>query len=192
MRGKRGEVHETDDFYKKERLYRHSEEASGDSPQHLASPGRRKSSDSGKLYRQRAGVELSETIRENSGALLPENHASVNSISNSVIKKAVSTSADTAFLQISSRTQPRRRCERRFFSLGFSKCLLLRSSLRVPSLSSFFLRRRRALSIGSPFFMRISVASIVFTPFRDRYLFLIYSFAKPASSTSRSRSLLNA
>ena len=89
--------------------------------------------------------------------------------------------------------EPRRRAVRRFFSLGFSKCLLLRSSLRVPSLSSFFLRRRSALSIGSPFFMRISVASIVFTPFRDKVSELFFhSFAKPASSTSRSRSLLSA
>ena len=40
-------------------------------------------------------------------------------------------------IRIAKEAQPLRRWTRRFFSLGFSKCLRLRSSLRVPSLSSF-------------------------------------------------------
>ena len=40
-------------------------------------------------------MELSETVRENSGTLLPENHASV-SFSNFCIKKAASVLPDAA------------------------------------------------------------------------------------------------
>src|SRR5260221_11035920 len=46
---------------------------------------------------------------------------------------------------------------RRLRSLGFSKVRLARTVLSVPSRSTFFLRRRRAFSTGSPFFCLISV-----------------------------------
>src|SRR5438093_9019778 len=46
---------------------------------------------------------------------------------------------------------------RRLRSLGFSKVRLARTVLSVPSRSTFFLRRRRAFSTGSPFFSLISV-----------------------------------
>src|SRR6478735_1459947 len=48
---------------------------------------------------------------------------------------------------------------RRRRSLGFSKCRLLRTTFNVPSRSTFFFNRRRALSTGSPFFSLISVKS---------------------------------
>ena len=102
-------------------------------------------------------------------------------------------------IRIAKEAQPLRRWTRRFFSLGFSKCLRLRSSLRVPSLSSFFFRRRRARSMGSPFFRRTSVASIVFHPpsmqlqnSYSSFFFRLYSLVKLASSASRARSLVSA
>src|ERR1051325_3191908 len=48
---------------------------------------------------------------------------------------------------------------RRRRSLGFSKVRLARTVLSVPSRSTFFLRRRRAFSTGSPFFRLISFNS---------------------------------
>lgn len=46
---------------------------------------------------------------------------------------------------------------RRRLSLGFSKCRLLRTTRKVPSRSSLFFIRRRALSTDSPFLSLISV-----------------------------------
>src|SRR5262249_53884344 len=46
---------------------------------------------------------------------------------------------------------------RRRRSLGFSKCRWLRTTLRVPSRSIFFFKRRRAFSTDSPFLSLISV-----------------------------------
>src|SRR5450759_1010298 len=51
---------------------------------------------------------------------------------------------------------------RRRFSLGFSKCRWLRTTLSVPSRSIFFFNRRSALSTGSPFLSLISVKLIHF------------------------------
>src|ERR1022692_3576317 len=51
---------------------------------------------------------------------------------------------------------------RRRFSLGFSKCRWLRTTLSVPSRSIFFFNRRNALSTGSPFLSLISVKLIHF------------------------------
>lgn len=48
---------------------------------------------------------------------------------------------------------------RRRFSLGFSKCRWFRTSLRVPSRSTFFFSRRNARSTGSPFFSLTSLTS---------------------------------
>ncbi len=46
---------------------------------------------------------------------------------------------------------------RRLRALGFSKARRFRTSLIVPSRSTFFFRRRKARSTGSPFFSLISV-----------------------------------
>src|SRR5450755_839899 len=53
---------------------------------------------------------------------------------------------------------------RRRTALGFSNCRRLRTTLSVPSRSTFFFSRRNARSTGSPFFSLISVNAL--TSFR--------------------------
>src|SRR3954468_12983857 len=53
---------------------------------------------------------------------------------------------------------------RRRRSLGFSKCLWLRTTLSVPSRSILFFNRRSAFSTGSPFFSLISVKLFTSSP----------------------------
>ena len=53
---------------------------------------------------------------------------------------------------------------RRRRSLGFSNCRRPRTTLSVPSRSTFFLSRRNARSTGSPFFSLISVNALTSFP----------------------------
>src|SRR5258706_16412268 len=53
---------------------------------------------------------------------------------------------------------------RRRRSLGFSKCRLARAAFKVPSRSTLFFKRRRALSTASPFLSLISVKLVTSSP----------------------------